>query len=69
MFDKDKNMVFLLSVHLKSTNLISAISLKCWVFPGHSDSNQPTMQETQLQSLGQEDSLEKERATHTSIPA
>ena len=27
----------------------------------------PTMQETQVQSLGQEDPLEKEMATHSSI--
>ena len=31
--------------------------------------NLPAMQETQVQSLGQEDSLEKEMATHSSIPA
>ena len=31
--------------------------------------NLPTMQETQVQSLGQEDSLEKEMATHSSILA
>ena len=31
--------------------------------------NLPAMQETRVRSLGQEDSLEKERATHTSIPA
>ena len=30
---------------------------------------QPAMQETQVQSLGQEDSLEKGTATHSSIPA
>ena len=29
----------------------------------------PTMQETQIQSLGWEDLLEKEMATHSSIPA
>ena len=29
----------------------------------------PTMQETQVQSLGWEDLLEKEMATHSSIPA
>ena len=29
----------------------------------------PTMQETQVQSLGQEDFLEKEMATHSSILA
>ena len=31
--------------------------------------NLPAMQETQIQSLGWEDSLEKEMATHSSIPA
>ena len=31
--------------------------------------NPPAMQETQIQSLGQEDPLETEMATHTSIPA
>ena len=31
--------------------------------------NLPTMQETQVQSLGQEDPLEKEMANHSSIPA
>ena len=29
----------------------------------------PAMWETQVQSLGQEDPLEKEMATHSSIPA
>ena len=31
--------------------------------------NLPTVQETQIQSLGQEDALEKEMATHSSILA
>ena len=31
--------------------------------------NLPTMWETQVQSLGQEDPLEKEQATHSSILA
>ena len=31
--------------------------------------NLPTVQETQVQSLDQEDLLEKEMATHSSIPA
>ena len=31
--------------------------------------NLPAMQETQVRSLGQEDPLEKEVATHSSIPA
>ena len=31
--------------------------------------NPPAIQETQVQSLGQEDPLEKETVTHSSIPA
>ena len=31
--------------------------------------NSPTMQEVQVQSLGQEDTLDKEMATHSSILA
>ena len=31
--------------------------------------NPPAMQETQVQSLGQEDPLEKGMTTHSSIPA
>ena len=39
-------------------------------FPGGSlVKNLPTMQETQVQSLGQEDPLEKEMAIHSSILA
>ena len=34
-----------------------------------SDDNLPTVHETQVQSLGQEDPLEKGRATHSSILA
>ena len=34
-------------------------------FPG--GKNLPAMQETQVQSLGQEDPVEKEMATHTNI--
>ena len=40
-------------------------------FPGGSDGKKhlPTMRETRVQSLGQEDSLEKEMATHSSTLA
>ena len=39
-------------------------------FPGGSDGKiLPTMQETQVQSVGWEDPLEKEMATHSSILA
>ena len=41
-----------------------------WIFPGSSDDKaSATMQETQVQSLGQEDLLEKEMATYCSILA
>ena len=36
-------------------------------FPDDSVKNLPEMQETQVQSLGQEDALEEEMATHSSI--
>ena len=40
------------------------------VFPiAQTGKNLPAMQETQVRSLGQEDPLEKEMATHSSIPA
>ena len=43
---------------------------KSWGFPGGSVvKNPPAVQETWIQSLGQEDSLEKEMATHSSILA
>ena len=38
-------------------------------FPGGSDINPPTVQETWVLSLDQEDPLEKEMATHSSILA
>ena len=41
-----------------------------WGFPGDSVvKNLPAMQETRVQSLGQEDSLEKEMSTQSSILA
>ena len=43
---------------------------RVWGFPGGSAvKNQPAIQETQVRSLGQEDPLEKEMATHSSILA
>jgi len=38
-------------------------------FPGGSDGKESARQEIQVQSLGQEDSLEKEMATHSSLLA
>ena len=38
-------------------------------FPGGSDSSLPAVRETKVRSLGWEDPLEKEMATHSSILA
>ena len=38
-------------------------------FPGGSDGKESAMQKTRVQSLGQEDPLEKGMATHTTILA
>ena len=40
-----------------------------WAFQVSQTVNLPTMQETRVQSLGQEDSLEKGMVTHSSILA
>ena len=46
------------------------LSMNYWGFPGGSMvKNVPVIQETQVQSLDQEDPLEKETATHSSIHA
>ena len=46
------------------------VSLKEWDFPiAQMVKNLPAVQETQVRSLGQEDPLEKEMATHSSILA
>ena len=52
------------SVHLPMSTNIEGVSLV-----SQSVQNSPAMQETQIQSLGWEDSLEKEMATHSSILA
>ena len=49
------------------TNLIAVVIAG---FPGGSAAEYlPAMQETRIRSLGQEDSLEEEMATHSSIHA
>ena len=46
------------------------IAVLVWGFPGGSDGKESTcMRKTQVQSLGQEDPLEKGMTTHSSIPA
>ena len=56
---------------LKKLNTeLPAILLLCTDFPGSSEvKNLPTVQETWVGSLGQEDPLEKKMATHSSILA
>jgi len=50
--------------------LLSIKETVLWGFPGGSEiKNLPAMQETQVQSLGQEDLLEKGMATRSSILA
>ena len=51
--------------------LSSSSSSTClWGFPGGSEvKNPPAMQETRVRSLGQEDTLEEEMASHSSILA
>ena len=51
-------------------NYIEYIILLLWAFPvAQTVKNLPAMQETQVRSLGQEDPLEKEIATNSSILA
>ena len=45
------------------------VFLKWYDIPWLSSKNPPVMQEMQVQSLGQEDPLEKEMATHSNILA
>ena len=50
--------------------VVESLSRLSQVFPGGSViKNPPAMQEMHFQSLGQEDPLEKEMATHSSIIA
>ena len=58
------------SVLLQVTSVFRKSYLYCKGFPGGSVvKNLPAMQKTQVWSLGQEDPLEKEMATHSSILA
>ena len=49
--------------------LFGQLNIKFLGFPGGSDGKESARQEIQVQSLGQEDSLEKEMATHSSLLA
>ena len=56
-------------IHCCSTHLRSAYTLLGTSLIAQMVKNLPTMWETQVQSLGWEDPLEKERTTHSSISA
>ena len=64
---------FLRLHHGESQFLIINLTIKslgqCLSFPGDSDICLPVMRETQFRSLGQEDTLEKEMATYSSVLA
>ena len=59
------------SSRLKLSRIMVKIVIKIVLgFPGGSAiKNPPTKQETWIRSLGQDETLEKEMATHSSIPA
>ena len=58
MFSFQQTIVYLTSPYLNRASLVAQMIKYL-----------PAMQETQVQSLGQEDPLEKEMATHSSILA
>ena len=58
MFSFQQTIVYLTSPYLNRASLVAQMIKYL-----------PAMQETQVQSLGQEDPLEEEMATHSSIPA
>ena len=62
-------MPFFFSIRLVwAIESISSELTLLWGFPGDSVvKNPPAMQETQVRSLGGEDPLDKEMATHSSI--
>ena len=52
------------------TGALDRLIATCWVYNvGQMVKNLPRRQETRVRSLGQEDPLEKEMATHSSILA
>ena len=57
------------SCHCPLCILLLLSSINYWVIVAQMVKSPPTVQETPVQSLGQEDPLEKEMATHSSILA
>ena len=64
-------MTLTLKTSLETTwRIEEAQDMLCGGFPGGSvEKNLPAMQETSVQTLGRDDPLEKEMATHSSILA
>ena len=70
------SLFFILAIHSDRCIVILHVVLTCiplltnyWFPAGSAIKNPPAIQETDVWSLGQEDPLEKERATHCSILA
>ena len=57
------------AIHIPSFPGLGDSSFSSWGFPGGLDGNLPARQETQVRSLGQEDPLQEEMTTHSSILA
>ena len=55
--------------HLENAGIVIILPIVKGFPGGLAVKNPPAMQETQVQSLGQEDPVEKEMATHSSILA
>ena len=60
---------FLGKLFVRFLLFIFYVFVKFWDFSGGSDGKETCLWETQIQPLGQEDPLEKEKATHSSILA
>ena len=72
VFDSKCSMLTTLNIKHQACvlMLLQGINVFLWDFSvAHMVKNLPVMQETQVQSLGQEDPLEKGMATHSSILA
>ena len=61
--------MFFGDAHILCIHLLSTLSLSGASLVAHMVKNLPAMQEIRVRSLGQEDPLEKEMATHSSILA
>ena len=70
MFLGIRSFLFLTSLKIYESYLMGfLLKKKKWLFVAQTVKNLPAMQETQVRSLGQEDLLEKGKATHSSMSA